>query len=149
MKVKEILGFKESVVYSVSPESTVAEAVATMADKDIGSLMCLQGGKLVGVLTFREVLRTVRERGNAWGAAAVGEVMLRDTPTVDLQVDVDSLRRLMLDSHARYLPVVENGEVIGVLSFHDIAKAVLEVQSFENKMLMAYIHDIPQAQKHS
>lgn len=148
MKVREILGIKGSVVFSVSPEQTLREGVVEMAERDVGSLVCQQDGRLVGMLTFREVLRTIKQRGSDWGWVQIADVMAANPPTATMGMDIDELRRLMLETHVRYLPVVDNGSLAGVISFHDIAKAVLEAQGQENEMLKAYIHDIPQTAAH-
>jgi CBS domain-containing protein len=81
-----------------------------------------------------------RERA-AWGGVRVADVMVRDPITGTLDMDVDSLRRLMVDKHMRYLPVMDGSTLMGVISFHDVARAVLEEQGFENRMLKAYIRD--------
>ena len=118
-----------------------------MSDQDIGSLACFVGGKMVGMLSFREVLNTVHAHGAAWGDVKVGEVMVADPMTVTPEMQVDELRRLMIDHHVRYLPVTDGAMLMGVISFHDVAKAVLEEQSFENRMLKAYIKDWPEEQQ--
>lgn len=148
MKVREILGIKGSAVFGISPEQTLREGVVEMAERDVGSLVCQQNGRLVGMLTFREVLRTIKQNGPDWGWVKIADVMAANPPTATMGMDIDELRRLMLETHVRYLPVVDNGNLAGVISFHDIAKAVLEAQGQENEMLKAYIHDIPQTAAH-
>lgn len=148
MKVKDILAIKGSVLYSIAPGQTLRDAVVAMAEQDVGSLVCTDEGRLVGMLTFREVLRAVRQHGNDWGWVKISDLMAPNPPTATMGMDVDELRRLMLETHVRYLPVVDSGKLAGVISFHDIAKAVLEEQSFENQMLKAYIHDIPAVESH-
>jgi CBS domain-containing protein len=69
--------------------------------------------------------------------------MDRDPPTATPDMDVDELRRMMVDSHTRYVPVMEGDNVVGIVSFHDVAKAVLEERNLENKLLKAYIKDWP------
>jgi CBS domain-containing protein len=115
-----------------------------MTEQDIGSLVCFDAGCMVGMLTFREVLQAVHRNGAAWGGVRIADVMVRDPCFAEPGMDVDALRRLMLDRHMRYLPVMEGGTLLGVISFHDVAKAVLEEQGFENRMLRAYISDWPQ-----
>jgi CBS domain-containing protein len=103
----------------------------------------MEKGKLVGMLTFRELIKVLDERGNELKALAVGEIMERDPLTADPHMDVNALRKGMLERHARYIPVMEGGTLMGVLSFHDVAKAVYEEQSFENRMLKSYIKNWP------
>lgn len=131
----------------IAPDKRLADAIAIMSDQDIGSLACFVGGKMVGMLSFREVLNTVHAHGAAWGDVKVGEVMVADPMTVTPEMQVDELRRLMIDHHVRYLPVTDGAMLMGVISFHDVAKAVLEEQSFENRMLKAYIKDWPEEQQ--
>jgi CBS domain-containing protein len=147
MQIREILAIKGTVLYTVAPDKTLAEAVATMSDNDIGSLICFAAGKMVGMLSFREVLNAVHAAGAAWGNVKIGDVMVTDPLTVTPQMPVEELRRLMIDHHVRYLPVMDGGTLMGIVSFHDVAKAVLEAQSFENRMLKAYIKDWPEQQK--
>jgi len=141
MKVSEILAIKGKVLYTISPDKKLSEAVATMSEQDVGSLACFEGGRMVGMLTFREVMQSLHKEHAAWGAVRVADVMVRDPVCGTMDMDVDGLRRLMVEKHMRYLPVMEGATLMGVISFHDVARAVLEVQGFENKMLKAYIRD--------
>ncbi len=147
MQVREILAIKGAVLYTIAPEKTLDTAVAVMNDMDVGSLVCFAGGRMVGMLTFREVLKAVCVNGSGWGAVKVADVMVRAPVSADPSMEMDELRRMMVAEHQRYLPVMEGGTLLGVVSFHDVAKAVLEEQSFENRMLKAYIRDWPDEQK--
>ena len=141
MKTNEILRVKgRSVLHSISPEGLLSAALGLMVELDIGSLVVMEDAKLAGMLTFREVLKAVNANKGAAGGLRVKEVMTKPQ-TVGPDMEVDDLRRLMLETHMRYMPVVEGEAVIGVLSFHDVAKAVLEEQAFENRMLKGYISD--------
>ena len=117
-----------------------------MAEKDIGSLVVMEHGELVGMLTFREVIQTVVKNGGAIGAYTVRSAMDDAPLTCTTETDLDEVRRMMLDRHARYLPVMDSKMLMGVVSFYDVAKAVVDSQNFENKMLKAYIRDWPDAQ---
>ena len=143
MLVSEILRIKGSTLFSATSDMSVADAVHSMADHDIGSLVVMDKGKLAGVLTFRELIKVLDERGNELKAMTVGEIMERDPLTSEPGMDVQMLRKSMLDRHARYIPVMDGGTLLGVLSFHDVAKAVYEEQSFENRMLKSYIKNWP------
>lgn len=147
MQVREILNIKGTVLYTIAPEKKLAEAVAVMSEQDVGSLVCFEGGRMVGMLTFREVMRVLHEQGAAWGDVLVRDVMVKNPRAADPFMDVDQLRRLMVNEHMRYLPVMDGHTLLGVISFHDVAKAVLEEQSFENRMLKAYIRDWPEGQE--
>ncbi|CAB1367897.1 CBS domain-containing protein [Denitratisoma oestradiolicum] len=147
MQVREILAIKGAVLYTISPGKTLAEAIAVMTEQDVGSLVCFEGGRMVGMLTFREVLKAIRAHGAAWENLGVDKVMVREPLVANPDVEVDELRRIMVDHHMRYLPVMEEGTLLGVISFHDVARAVLEEQSFENRMLKAYIRDWPEEEQ--
>lgn len=144
MQARDILALKGAVLYTVSPTQKLSEAVATMTGQDVGSLVCFEAGHMVGMLTFREVLKAVHANGAAWGGIAVADVMVREPCVAEPAMEVDGLRRLMLERHMRYLPVMEGATLLGVISFHDVAKAVLDEQGFENRMLKAYIQEQPQ-----
>ena len=143
MLVSEILRIKGNTLFTTSPEGTAIEAVRAMAAQDIGSLVVMDHGKLVGLLTFREVLAALATRDGALGTLKVADIFERDPLTAHSSLDVMELRRTMLERHARYVPVLDDGTLNGVVSFHDVAKAVYEEQSFENRMLKSYIQDSP------
>jgi CBS domain-containing protein len=143
MQVKEILRVKGSRLLSIEPSGRAVDAVATMAKENLGSLLVLERGRMIGVLTFHEVLRALADRGGALGDTRVSELMVRDPVCAAPEMEVNDLRRTMLESGARYLPVLQEGKLLGVISFRDVAKAVLEEQDFENKMLKGYIKNWP------
>lgn len=144
MLVSEILRVKGTTLFTVTPETKLADAVVTMAKHDIGSLVVMEYGDLVGMLTFREIILTLERQGGALGATLIRGVMEDHPLTCTPNTDVNEVRRMMLERHARYLPVMDGRTLLGVISFYDVAKAVLEAQSFENKMLKAYIRDWPE-----
>lgn len=143
MLVNEILRIKGHTLFTTPPERSVLEAVKVMAQHDIGSLVVMDHGRLAGILTFAEVLTALAERGGALGDVAVSEIYDREPLTAAPGLDVMELRRTMLARHARYVPVMDGTTLQGVVSFHDVAKAVFEEQSFENRMLKSYIKDWP------
>jgi CBS domain-containing protein len=143
MQVKEILRVKGNRLLTIEPAGRAADAVRTMSEQNLGSLIVVDQGRLVGVLTFREILQALARRGDSLGDVRVGDIMVRDPVTAEPGMEVNDLRRAMLDSGARYLPVVQDGKLLGVISFRDVAKAVLEEQDFENKMLKGYIKNWP------
>ncbi|HEU0204778.1 MAG TPA: CBS domain-containing protein [Burkholderiaceae bacterium] len=144
MKVSDILRVKGSAIYTVTPSSTLWSAVQIMAEKDIGSVVVIDRGELVGMLTFREVINTLHQNEGKVGDSIVRHVMDEAPLTVSQETEINEVRRLMLDRHVRYLPVMDGRTLIGVISFYDVAKAVLEEQGFENRMLKAYIRDWPE-----
>jgi CBS domain-containing protein len=151
VKVNEILKVKGSTLFTVAPNMQLSEAVVAMAEQDIGSLVVMDKGKLAGMLTFREVIRVLAKRQQEQRTGPtppvaeliVSEVMNADPIIVSPDLDVNELRKIMLETRQRYLPVMDSHTLLGVISFHDVARAVLEEQSFENRMLKAYIRDWP------
>jgi CBS domain-containing protein len=143
MQVKEILRVKGSRLLSIEPGGRASDAVATMAKENLGSLVVLDQGRMVGMLTFHELLRALASRNGSLGDVKVAEIMHRNPVTATPEMEVNDLRRTMIDSGARYLPVMQDGKLLGVISFRDVAKAVLEEQDFENKMLKGYIKNWP------
>ena len=144
MKVSDILRVKGNTLYTITPEDTLADAVKLMAEKDIGSLVVMSNGLVVGMLTFREVIKTLVKNGGQLGTTTVYRAMDPGPLTCTMGTEMDEVRRMMLDRHARYMPVIENRMLMGVISFYDVAKAVVDAQNFENKMLKAYIRDWPE-----
>jgi CBS domain-containing protein len=151
MQVKEVLRIKGSTLYTANPETPLSEGVITMADNDIGSLVVMQDGRVVGMLTFREVLAVLAKRQKEKrvgptppiAGIKVGEAMQVSPFVTDPEMDLDELRSLMIERHARYVPVMEGETLLGVISFHDVARAVLEEKNFENRMLKGYIKNWP------
>ena len=143
MQVKEILRVKGSRLLSIEPAGRVVDAVSTMARENLGSLVVMEQGRMVGMLSFHELLRALASRSGTLGELKVSDIMVRDPVTATPEIEVNDLRRTMLESGARYLPVMQDGRLLGVISFRDVAKAVLEEQDFENKMLKGYIKNWP------
>ena len=153
MKVSDILDLQKHDLIKLPPTSLLSEAVILMAKEDIGSIVITDSeGCLKGMLTFREVIRVLakRQKENRSGKTPtmseikVSEVM-NSTPTVtNKEMLIDVLKGLMNNCGERYLPCVENNKVVGVVSFHDVARATLRETDFENKMLKAYIQDWPE-----
>ena len=143
MQVKEILRVKGNRLITAEPGGRAVDAVKTMAEQNLGSLVVLDQGRMAGMLTFHELLDALAKRGGALGDLKVSDIMVRDPVTASPEMEVNDLRRTMLDTSARYLPVMQDGKLLGVISFRDVAKAVLEEQDFENKMLKGYIKNWP------
>jgi len=140
MLVSEILRIKGNALFTTPPEGSVLSAVHVMAEHDIGSLIVMDHGRMSGILTFAEVLRALSQAGGRLGELAVSDIYLRDPVVAKPNMDVMELRRVMLERHARYVPVMDGNMLQGVVSFHDVAKAVYEDQSMEVSMLKSYIN---------
>jgi CBS domain-containing protein len=147
MRVSDILNVKGNALFTVTPDTPLHEAINTMASHDIGSLVVIEYGDLAGMLTFREIILTLSENGGSVGTSTIRKVMDDHPITCTPETDVNEVRRMMLEHHVRYLPVMEKNVLMGVISFYDVAKAVVEEQGFENKMLKAYIRDWPEQQE--
>lgn len=144
MKVSDILRVKGNTLYTITPEEPLTKALDVMSEKDIGSLVVMDRGDLVGMLTFREVIQQVVKNKGSVGTASVRASMDSAPLTCSMETEIDEVRRMMLERHARYMPVIDNKVLMGVISFYDVAKAVVDAQNFENKMLKAYIRDWPE-----
>ena len=143
MKVSDILRVKGNTLYTANPDELLSNALNVMAEKDMGSLVVMSHGDLVGMLTFREVIQQLVKNGGSIGSTLVRTAMDDHPLTCTPETELDEVRRMMLDRHARYMPVMNQKMLMGVISFYDVAKAVVDSQNFENKMLKAYIRDWP------
>jgi CBS domain-containing protein len=146
MKVSDILRVKGNTLYTASPDEPLSRALDLMSDRDIGSLVVMEHGDLVGMLTFREIIQTLVKNGGSIGNTVVRSSMDHHPLTCTMETDMDEVRRMMLDRHARYMPVMDHKMLMGVVSFYDVARAVVDSQNFENKMLKAYIRDWPEGE---
>ncbi len=144
MKVSDILRVKGNTLYTITPDEGLAKALDIMSEKDIGSLVVMDHGDLVGMLTFREVIQQVVKNRGGVGTTTVRTAMDDAPLTCTMETELDEVRRMMLERHARYMPVMDKKMLMGVISFYDVAKAVVDAQNFENKMLKAYIRDWPE-----
>ena len=144
MKVSDILRIKGGTLYSTSPDDSLVSALALMVDRDIGSLVVMEHGELVGMLTVRELTQILVKTGGNVVKSTVRAAMDDCPLTCTLETPMNEVRRMMLDRHARYMPVMDKNMLMGVISFHDVARAVVDSQGFENKMLKAFIHDWPE-----
>jgi CBS domain-containing protein len=143
MKVSDILRVKGNTLFTTTPDRPLADALVQMAELDIGSLVVMEHGDLAGMLTFREVIAAVVRNGGKVGSTIVRTVMDDAPLTCTPETEMDEVRRMMLQRHARYMPVMDKRTLMGVVSFYDVAKAVVDAQDFENRMLKAYIRDWP------
>jgi len=146
MKVSDILrvkGQSGGTLFTINPMEPLVLAVNIMAEKDMGSLLVMEHGSLVGLLTFREVIQALSRNHGALGDVTVRGAMDPKPLTCTPDTLIDEVRRMMLGSHARYMPVLSDGQLDGVISFYDVAKSVVDSQNFENQMLKAYIKDWP------
>lgn len=128
MKIRDVISRKGGQVHGVSPEVTVFDALKMMAEKEIGSVFVLQDGKWIGVLTERDYARKVVLQGKGSRDLLVKEIMSRDVPGISPEEPVEKGLEMMTDKRNRHLPVIENGEILGVVSIGDLVKAIMEKQ---------------------
>ncbi|HVC11335.1 MAG TPA: CBS domain-containing protein, partial [Burkholderiales bacterium] len=107
MQVKEILRVKGNRLLTIDPSGRAVDAVGTMAQENLGSLVVTDQGRMLGVLTFREILLALAQRGGALGELKVGDILVHDPVTATPDMEVNDLRRTMLETGARYLPVLQ------------------------------------------
>ena len=143
MKVRDIMRVKGHALFTVSPQDPLHQALASMAQNDIGSVVVMQQGALVGILTFREIIATVHSKPDAYRGLTVEGVMDTTRAVLAPDAELQEVLQAMLESHARYMPVMDGTVLMGVLSFYDVAKAVVESERFENEQLKSYIQDWP------
>lgn len=137
--IEVILNQKSGQIWSVAPDATVYDAIALMAEKNIGALVVVENGSLVGVLSERDYTRKVMLRGKRSRETLVREIMSTQLTTVDPKQSVDDCLRFMTEKRIRHLPVVKDGEIAGVISIGDLVKHVISAQSATLDQLERYI----------
>jgi CBS domain-containing protein len=138
--VSQLLQNKGGGVLSVTPETSVYDALKLMAEKNVGALLVMEGGALRGIMSERDYARKVTLLGKSSQDLAVRDIMSDKVITVSPTQTVDACMALMTDRRIRHLPVVENGRVTGVLSIGDLVKAVIAEQQQTIQQLESYIH---------
>ena len=144
MIVRDIIKMKGNAIFSIAPDGPVSEALSVMVKNDIGSLVVLDGGNLAGMLTFREVLKALEARKGNLAGLRVADIMLGNPACGSPEDSLESLREIMNKDHIRYLPVKEGDKLLGVISFHDVANAVIKETTFHNRLLKSYIKNWPE-----
>ena len=138
--VTSVLRMKGSGVRSISPDSTVYEAIEQMAEKGIGALVVLHEGRLEGIISERDYARKVILRGRSSADTPVRDIMSSPVITVSLETSVQTCMQLVTDRRVRHLPVVDGGRVVGMVSIGDLVKAVIADQQQQIAQLESYIH---------
>ena len=136
--VRQMLAGKRG-VYSVTPDDTMYDALSLMADKNIGAVVVLANGEIRGILSERDYARKVALLGRTSKSTPVNEVMTTNVICIDPDWTPDRCMALMTDKRIRHLPVLENGELIGIVSIGDVVRAVVEEQQFTIQSLERYI----------
>ena len=139
MTVKHLLAQKGPNVWSIEPDATVLAAVAKMAEKNIGSLVVMEGEKMVGIITERHYARNVVLKGKASPTTLVRDIMERNVFHVRPDHSVELCMALMTEKRVRHLPVVEDTKVIGLISIGDLLKFIISKKDFAIDQLEHYI----------
>jgi CBS domain-containing protein len=139
MRIADLLRHKGSDVATVPPERTVTELLADLARHNIGAVVVIDGGELVGIVSERDVVRGLDERGAELLTAAVSEIMTTTVVTRDSNEGLDSLAAVMTERRIRHMPVVDNGELVGIVSIGDVVKSRIEQLESDREQLESYI----------
>ena len=137
--VRHILDHKGHQVWSVHPGDTVYDAIKMMADKDVGALMVLDAGKIVGIVTEQDYARNVFLKGRASPQTLVGEIMGRDVIFVEPDKSIEECMAIMSAKRVRHLPVISGGELLGIVSIGDLVKSIISDREFVIEQLEHYI----------
>ncbi len=137
--VKELLQEKGSAVWTVAPTVTVYEALQLMAEKNIGAVVVIDGGNVVGMFTERDYARKVVLAGRSSKTTKVGELMIQDVLYISPGDTIENCMALMTDKRLRHLPVMSNGQLAGLISIGDIVRAIISDREFTIRELEHYI----------
>lgn len=137
--VRQLLGAKSPEIHAVTPEAAVIQAIRLMAEKGIGAVLVMEGRRLVGILSERDYARKIVLMDRSSSTTPVREIMTAEVVTVAPSVTVEQCLELVTHRRIRHLPVVDGGEVLGVISIGDLVKAVIEQQRMELGQLQQYI----------
>ena len=145
MKIKAILEKKGTNIFSITPDKTLGDMAQEMNSRRIGSLLVLnEDGKMVGIITERDFLRNVSSAGKDWAEVVIDDVMTKDLVTADQDDNLKEVMAKMSENRIRHIPVMNAGEVAGLLSLVDIVRALHEETSYQNEIMKRYIKDWPE-----
>lgn len=145
MIIRDILTMKGDEIYSIAPSQSVLEAARLMAQYNIGSLVVKDGESMVGLLTERNIVCAMPKHGPDLTHVKVSELMSPEPLIGSPEDTVDYVRGVMTENRISHLPVVSADQLLGIISFHDVAKACLKEASFENVLLKRYIRHWPES----
>ena len=132
------------ILFSVTPEAPTADPVAMMLGNKISSVVVKESENMVGLITLRELLQGLSDHGDALLTTTCGAVMKKNPAVARVDDTADHLRGLMTALHITHVPVIDAKKLIGILSFHDIARSTIKDADFENKLLKQYIKHWPE-----
>jgi CBS domain-containing protein len=137
--ISSILFHKTSSLWTIAPEATVYEAIQLMAEKNIGSVLVMSGGKLTGIFTERDYTRKVALHGKNSRQTQVWEILPKEFISVTTDDSVEDCMRLMTESRVRHLPVMEGANVVGIISIGDLVNWIISAQNFAIEQMEQYI----------
>jgi len=137
---RHLLDRKGRAIFSIGPDDPVLEAIRMMADHHVGALLVMKSNKLLGIVSERDYARKVILKGRSSADTPVSQIMSSPVVTVGLANSVQECMQLMTSRRLRHLPVVDGGEVVGMISIGDLVKAVMEEQKQTIEQLESYIH---------
>ncbi len=139
LKVRDVLRTKGSDIWSIGPKATTYEALQTMADKDIGALLVIERGNVVGIFSERDYARKVILKGRSSKETSVGELMTREVYSITPDKPIEECMALMTATRCRHLPIFENNQLIGIVSIGDVVNAIIKGQQITIQDLKNYI----------
>jgi CBS domain-containing protein len=137
--ISSILFHKTTALWTIAPEATVFEAIQLMAEKNIGALLVMSGGKLTGLFTERDYTRKIALHGKNSRQTQVWEILPKEFVAVTTDDSVEDCMRLMTESRVRHLPVLEGANVVGIISIGDLVNWIISVQNVAIEQLEQYI----------
>lgn len=137
--VQHLLDNKGRDIISILPDASVLDAIKLMADKGIGALVVIDGGDLKGIVTERDYARKVIIKGRASDTTPVADIMTADVITASSQLTVNECMEMMTAKKCRHLPVVDDGDLVGMISIGDLVQAIISDQQEEIEQLEHYI----------
>lgn len=135
----QLLAGKDTTVWTISPDSSVLDAIKLMGEKEIGALLVTESSTLIGIVSERDYARKVILKGKESYNTPISEIMSGEVVTVGPDESIDQCMSLMTKHKIRHLPVIENGRITGVLSIGDLVKAIIAEQSDTIAHLEGYI----------
>jgi len=142
--IAEILNAKGHALWSVSPDTTVFDAIQLMADKNVGALLVTEETKLLGIFTERDYTRKIALKGKSSKQTAVREIISDKVTTVHPEHTIEECMRLMTDHRVRHLPVLEEGKLVGIVSIGDLVNWIISAQTSTIHQLQTYISGYPE-----
>ncbi len=137
--VEQLLKTKGNEIWSIAPQATVYEALQRMSEKDVGALLVLDKGNLVGIFSERDYARKLILKGRFSKDTTVGELMTREVLYIESQSTIEDCMALMTAKRVRHLPVLENERLIGIVTIGDVVKQIISDQEFTIQQLERYI----------